>query len=38
LTDINYDFELKEFETDHKFSGKKDELNELLIYWFKEKL
>jgi dipeptidyl aminopeptidase/acylaminoacyl peptidase len=38
LTDINYDFELKEFETDHKFSDKKDELNELLIYWFKEKL
>jgi dipeptidyl aminopeptidase/acylaminoacyl peptidase len=38
LTDINYDFKLKEFETNHKFSGKTEELNKLLINWFKDKL
>ena len=38
LTKINYDFKLKKVKTDHKFSNKKDELNKLLINWFKEKL
>jgi dipeptidyl aminopeptidase/acylaminoacyl peptidase len=38
LTDINYDFKLKEFETNHKFSGKTEELNKLLLNWFKDKL
>ncbi|WP_428740524.1 alpha/beta hydrolase family protein [Tenacibaculum sp.] len=38
LTSINYDFTLKKFKTDHAFSNKKDELNALLITWFKEKL
>jgi len=38
LTEINYDFMLKKFKTDHKFSDKAEELNELLINWFKTKL
>ncbi len=38
LTEMDYDFELREFDTDHKFSGKKEELNQLLSAWFKERL
>ena len=38
LTAINYDFELRKFETNHGFSGKKEELNTTLSNWFKEKL
>ncbi|MBK6266716.1 prolyl oligopeptidase family serine peptidase [Marivirga sp. S37H4] len=38
LTEINYDFTLKKFKTDHKFSDKVKERDELLIDWFKEKL
>lgn len=38
LTKINYDFLLQSFETNHKFTGKRTELNELLINWFKERL
>lgn len=38
LTEINYDFKLEKVKTDHTFSDKKDELNSLLINWFKEKL
>ncbi|WP_282050583.1 alpha/beta hydrolase family protein [Maribacter aquivivus] len=38
LTKINYDFKLEKIKTDHKFSNKKNELNTLLINWFKEKL
>ena len=38
LTDINYDFILKEIETDHKFSGKNKELNNLIANWFNGKL
>jgi len=34
LTEINYDFMLKKFKTDHKFSDKTEELNELIINWF----
>ena len=35
---INYNFEFKKFETDHYFSDKKQELNELVINWFNQKL
>lgn len=38
LTMLNYDFTLKKFKTDHKFSNKKEELNKLLIQWFHNKL
>lgn len=38
LTRIGYDFELKKFETDHFFSDKKNELNQLIIQWFDLKL
>ncbi|MGS2763691.1 alpha/beta hydrolase family protein [Sinomicrobium sp. M5D2P9] len=38
LKGINYDFELKKIKTDHFFSDKKTELNELVIDWFNEKL
>ncbi|RXQ95632.1 peptidase [Ancylomarina salipaludis] len=38
LVEMNYDFELRKFETNHSFSNKKNELNKLLIKWFKEKL
>ena len=38
LTEIDYDFELRKFETDHGFSGKREELNTTLTNWFKEKL
>ena len=38
LKDIKYNYELKEFETDHFFSDKKTELNELIINWFNKEL
>jgi len=38
LAEINYDFRLKKFKTDHKFSKKTEELNELIINWFNTKL
>ena len=38
LAEINYDFRLKKFKTDHKFSGKTEELNALLINWFDTRL
>lgn len=38
LTEINYDYELRKFETDHFFSGYKTELNELAIEWFDKRL
>lgn len=38
LKEINYDFELRKFETDHFFTGKKAELDELVIEWFNNRL
>ena len=38
LVKINYDFQLKKFETDHFFSDKKLELNDTVISWFNERL
>ncbi len=38
LADINYNFRFEKFKTDHKFSNKTKELNELLVNWFNEKL
>ncbi|MBB6463588.1 alpha/beta hydrolase family protein [Flammeovirga kamogawensis] len=38
LSAINYNFEYKELETDHHFTGKANELNKILMDWFKEKL
>lgn len=38
LTEINYNFTLKKFKTNHSFSNKKDELNKLVINWFNNKL
>lgn len=38
LTEIKYDFELKKFETDHSFTNKQIELNEVVIKWFNDKL
>lgn len=38
LSEINYDFTFKEFETDHKFSGKNKELDILLANWFNNNL
>ncbi|MCP4441396.1 MAG: prolyl oligopeptidase family serine peptidase [Aureispira sp.] len=38
LVDIDYDVELRKFETNHGFSDKKNELYELLTQWFNEKL
>lgn len=37
LAAINYDYTFKKFETDHKFNGKTEELNNLLINWFNKK-
>ncbi len=34
LTEIDYDFTLKKFETDHFFTGYKAELNQEVITWF----
>jgi dipeptidyl aminopeptidase/acylaminoacyl peptidase len=38
LTEIKYNFELKKFETDHSFTNKQIELNEIVIKWFNDKL
>jgi dipeptidyl aminopeptidase/acylaminoacyl peptidase len=38
LEEIKYDFKLEKVKTDHKFSTKKEELNKLLLNWFKENL
>lgn len=38
LTEIEYDFELKKFETDHYFTEYKNELNQLVIDWFDKRL
>jgi dipeptidyl aminopeptidase/acylaminoacyl peptidase len=38
LKEIKYNFELKKFETDHSFTDKRNELNEVVIKWFNEKL
>ncbi len=38
LKEINYDFEIRKYKTDHSFSDKKDELDSLLIQWFNERL
>lgn len=38
LTDLKYNFELRTFQTDHFFTGKRNELDELVINWFNEKL
>jgi dipeptidyl aminopeptidase/acylaminoacyl peptidase len=38
LKEIEYDFELKKFETDHYFTEYKTELNELVIDWFDKRL
>jgi len=38
LNEINYNFELKKFDTDHSFTDKRNELNKIVIEWFDEKL
>ena len=38
LTKVNYNFELRKFETDHFFSTHKAELNKNVINWFNNKL
>ena len=38
LKEINYNFEFKKFDTDHFFTDKRNELNEVVIRWFNEKL
>ncbi|PZD77102.1 S9 family peptidase [Mesonia sp. K7] len=38
LSEINYDFELRKYETDHFFSGYKTELNALVMEWFDKRL
>lgn len=38
LLELKYDYEYQEFETDHFFSDKKNELDELVISWFNERL
>ena len=38
LKEIDYDFELKKFETDHYFTEYKTALNELVINWFNDRL
>lgn len=38
LEEINYDFKIRKFKTDHFLSNKKEELDKLLIQWFKERL
>ncbi|TYA90288.1 alpha/beta hydrolase family protein, partial [Seonamhaeicola marinus] len=38
LTEIEYDFELRKFETNHSFSDYRMELNELVIKWFNKRL
>lgn len=38
LKKVPYDFELRKFDTDHYFTEKKSELNDLVIEWFNERL
>ncbi|WP_317039152.1 prolyl oligopeptidase family serine peptidase [Zunongwangia mangrovi] len=38
LSNIDYDFQLKEFDTDHSFSDKKQELQKLMTKWFDDRL
>ncbi|MBO0593997.1 prolyl oligopeptidase family serine peptidase [Cellulophaga sp. E16_2] len=38
LKEIEYDYELRKFETDHYFSEYKTELNEMVIEWFDKRL
>ncbi len=38
LEKIEYNYQLMKFETDHTFSGKKDELNIEVIKWFNQRL
>lgn len=38
LKEIDYDFELKKYDTDHFFTEYKKELNELVIEWFDKRL
>ena len=38
LTEIQYDFVLKKYETNHGFTDKRKELNEEVINWFDKKL
>lgn len=38
LNEIKYNFELKKFETNHFFSGKKEELDRIIINWFNQRL
>lgn len=38
LKAVNYEFELKKFDTDHSFSDKEKELNQVVIDWFNQKL
>lgn len=34
LDSINYNYEFKEFETNHRFAGKREELDKVVIEWF----
>ena len=38
LSNIDYDFQLKEFDPDHSFSDKKQELQKLMTKWFDDRL
>ncbi|MCG2432219.1 alpha/beta hydrolase family protein [Aequorivita xiaoshiensis] len=38
LKEVKYDFELRKFDTDHYFTEKKSELNDLVIDWFNKRL
>ena len=38
LREINYNFELRKFDTDHYFSDMKEELDQIIINWFDEHL
>jgi dipeptidyl aminopeptidase/acylaminoacyl peptidase len=38
LKEIDYNFELRKFETDHFFTDKKAELDKIVIDWFNKKL
>lgn len=38
LEEINYDFELMTFDTNHFFTGKRKELNAAVIQWFNQRL
>lgn len=38
LSELNYNYKLRKFDTDHGFSNKKTELNDLVINWFNKEL